>query len=99
METWTPENVREWIYSKLYSLYMQDPNAITRFREETSDEPEPPIKDTTREMKLLEKLDHVKICGETRNSIYAQLTPKGRLYREQPLSPPEQEHEPIGFGT
>jgi len=102
MENWTPEAIRTWIFETLYPLYMKKPRGYIIFSNKPSDEPkqepEPDINETIREIELLEQLGYVEIVGTAWDSIYARLTPSGRLYWEQLQQPPSEPEEPRPLG-
>ena len=103
MTEWTPEAVREWLFTKLYPAYMQDSRGHMTFNNAPSDEPEPQLPDTVRECKMLEAAGHAEILGETWGSIHVRLTVAGRVFWEsltdKQTEPAEQPREPLGFET
>jgi len=103
---WTPEKIRKWIFEKLYPAYMKNARGHMIFNDKPGEDPEPPLKATIRECKLMETMGHVEILGEAWGSIRVRLTVSGRLFWEKPPQPPgeprqppaePEERKPIGF--
>jgi len=95
MDEWSPDRIRRWILPILYELYMKDPQNHIHFTSKPSDEPEPPINSTIREMQFLEMHGLVEIINDGPGYIFARLTPQGRIYWEKYSS--QSEDEPLEF--